>query len=247
MGLTIWLYCTFNGDAEIISYFMRHYSPVVDRLIMFDNESQDNCREIISHYANAEIRDYHGNGKIDHVAALQFANSQYKEARGHADWVIWPDCDEFLWTGKTPLRSILEDYKKRGIRVVSARGYQMLSDHFQKDDGLITDMIKLGVPDDEYSKTYIFDPDIDLQWRPGRHTCNVSNAKIHESDIKLLHYRYLGEDYFARRNANNFAGQIDSDRAKGYGYHFNPDYTTGKYSAAWFRDCLSRAEKVIED
>lgn len=247
MGLKIWLCCIFNNDAEIMPYFMQHYAPLVDHICMFNNGSTDNSQEIISGYANAEIKTYRdGNGVLDTTLLTDFASENYSAARGRADWIIWPDCDEFIWCGQRVLREVLGDYRSQGIRAIRARGYQMVSDCFPSGDAPITDQVQLGFPDEEYSKMYIFDPALTVRWRPGRHVCNIADGSAFQSDIKLLHYRYLGEDYFARRNAGNFAGQSQRDLVKRYGYQFNPDYTSGKYSAVWFKDNARRAVNVIE-
>lgn len=242
--MVIWLYTIFRNEEELLPYFLQHYAPQVDRLIMFDVSSTDHSRDLIAACHKATICNYSRPHDMDDEQSVQFAAETYKEARSEADFIIWVDCDEFLWSGPTSLRELLRGYQQQNIRAIKSVGYQMVSDHFPQGDTPLIEQMPCGVRDKEYDKMAVFDPLLDVTWRPGRHTCNVNGATVYQGEIKLLHYRYLGADYFTRRNARNFSNRSALERMTNRGYHTAPDHT-GKYSAAWFQQALVNASDVV--
>lgn len=248
--VTCWLYCIFSNEEKLLPFFLRHYALQVDRMILFDNASTDNSRDIInvyqSSYAKIDVFNYPADRAVmDSVQAAQFANEKYKEVRGCADFVLWVDCDEFLWSGPVSLRESLRGYKQENIRAIQAQGYQMVSDVFPAGDAPITDQIHYGIRDAEYDKVCIFDPELNLQWRPGRHVCNIAeNVTAYQTAIKLLHYRYLCLEFFQRRNAYNYGNRSEAEIQAGRSYHAASNHQ-GKYSVAWYRQAQAFASDVV--
>ena len=230
----------------MLPHFLRHYAPQVDRLILFDNCSTDNSREIISAYRNAEALNYPAFRPImDSVSAAQFASERFHEARRYADWVLWVDCDEFLYSGAS-LRETLREYRARGIRAVRSIGYQMLADEFPTGDTPITEQVRYGIRDSEFDKVAAFDPTLNIRFRPGRHNCRIDGAAAEQTGLKLLHYRYLGAEYFTRRNAYGAANRSAAEIAANRSYHMTSDHQ-GKYSLRWFQHAQAYATDVIEN
>lgn len=244
--MVTWLYCIFSNEAQILPFFLRHYAPQVDRLILFDNASTDNSRALIAPYRNVEVYDYGGARPVmDSVSGAQFASTQYHEARGIADLVLWVDCDEFLYPNGVSLREALRAIHAQNIRAIRSCGYQMFSDSFPTGDTPITEQIRYGIRDAEYDKVAIFDPSLNIRFRPGRHNCRIDGATAQQTGIKLLHYRYLGADYLTRRNAYNLANLSDAEKQAGRSYHVASNHT-GKYSLRWFQHAQAYATDVIE-
>lgn len=244
--MKIWLYCIFSNEAELLPFFLRHYAPQVDRLIMFDNGSTDNSRALIHAYKNGEVFKYPSNQAVmDSVGMTYFASHKYREARGQADWVLWVDCDEFLWSGPIALRELLRGYQQQGIRAVQSVGYQMLSNEFPTSDAPLTDQIRYGIADREYDKVSAFDPALDVTWRPGRHVCNIDgNVTAYRGELRLLHYRFIGLDFWQRRNAYNYAHRSEAEIASNRSYHAAPEHT-GKYSLAWYQNAMAYMSDVV--
>lgn len=245
--MVIWLYCVFSNEAALLPYFLRHYAPQVDRLIMFDNGSTDNSCALIRGYDNATLREYPlaDRATMDSVSGAQFASTHYHQARGAADWVLWVDADEFLWSGPLPLREMLRIYREQGIRAVRSCGYQMLSDTFPTGDKPLTEQITTGIRDSEYDKVAAFDPALNIRFRPGRHNCRIDGLEAaHQGEVKLLHYRYLGLDYLQRRNAYNAANLSAAEQQAGRSYHVASNHQ-GKYSADWYQRAMAYAADVV--
>jgi glycosyltransferase involved in cell wall biosynthesis len=245
--MVIWLYGIFSNEAQLLPYFLRHYAPQVDRLILFDNCSTDGSADLIRAYDNATIEKYPANAPVmDSVNMEEFSVRRYIEAREKADWVIWVDCDEFLWNGPLSLRTTLRDYQARGWQAIKTCGYQMVSNHLPTaTDKPITDQIQYGFRDTEYDKMIVFNPALSVRWKPGRHSYRVAGTVVYQDTLRLLHYRFLGVDYFKRRNAYNAANRSAAEIASNRSYAAAPDYVSGKYSLAWYQQWQAYATDVI--
>jgi hypothetical protein len=247
VGLTIWLYCIFGNEAQLMPYFLRHYAPLVDRLIMLDAMSDDGSADMARSCSNAVVQPSAIGGTLDSIVVSKYSSEKAREARGKADFVLWVDCDEFLYS-PIPLRELLRGYKAQSLRAIKATGYQMLADEFPIGADQLTSIVRRGVRDAEYDKMAIFDPILDVTWSPGHHNCYISGAVAHQSnEVKLLHYRYFGEDYLKARNARNYAHISAEEIKAGRGYQVYPGYESGKYSLAWYRHAQTVAKDVIED
>ena len=166
-----WVYTFSYNSADFMPYFVRHYGDA-DRIVIYDNGSTDISKEYaLTHHC--EIRDYAcltGNTIRDDVLTV-LKNNSWKEACGKAEWVIVVDLDEFLYHPQ--LEEKLAEYKKEGITIPLATGYEMVSSVFPvaDDHSRLTDIVKMGRRNDMYSKWVIFDPNKieDIDYRLGSH------------------------------------------------------------------------------
>lgn len=243
--MKIWLYCLTGVEDDLMPYFMNHYAPVCDKLVMIDGGMSQVTRKVIESYANAEIHDspFDNTHWDDHQGNAYFM-AKYQEARGHADYVIMVDADEFLYTGK-PLRESIEEYKAQGIRAVQSVGVLMMAREFPPYDGTpLVDKVRMGVYDRIYSKTALFDPELWVRWSIGRHSAAISGYQQVVTGLKLLHYRYFGEEWLRKRNEWLWNRRSDVDKAMGIGYQSDPE-NEGKYSARWYNHVFEQAVQMV--
>jgi len=244
--MTIWLYCLFGEESKMMPFFLRHYAPQVDKLIMLDGDSDQETRAMILQQPHAIIQPTPFlDRKYDDLEFVRYIERLYKEARGHADWVMVVDVDEFLYFDGKPIRKALENLRAFGFRAVQPYGYQMVADEFPEDDGRqLPEIITNGFQDRIYNKMLAFDPALDVRWSVGRHSCAIGDGYQPYMFGKLLHYRWFGEQYHIERNARNHARKSQGDLDMNRGYHVSPDYTEGRYSAKWFMANALQAENV---
>lgn len=242
--MRIWLYSIVRDEAPILPYFLRHYTPWVERLIFYDDHSTDGTRGLIQGCSAAELRDWPGTHGIVDDEFTQFANEQWKEARGHVDWIIWCDADEFLY--HPDIIGVLEHYIRTGVELPRIAGYTMVSDRFPTTPGQIHDEIKTGFFDPCWCKNAIFRGDI--HWNVGRHSVNLGKftpRMSRDADIKLLHYRCLGLEYLKARHARNWARVPDYCRSRNYGNNCSPGWD-GHHGVKWFEEVSKgKLETVI--
>lgn len=215
----------------MMPYWLRHYATFADRLIVYDDNSDDGTQDIVT-AGGGDLRRYPCSG-FDDIEMVGFANNQYREAEGYADFVIWVDADEFLFHPR--MRERLEDLTADGVTLPAVQGYAMIGDAPPTGDGQIYDEIPLGFAHDRYSKPCILRPNVDLRWDVGKHEAQIfSGAKTNTGEpLKLLHYRYLGKAYHEERNARNWSRISKRQRQFRLGYETAPDWQ-GDYSARWY-------------
>jgi glycosyltransferase involved in cell wall biosynthesis len=191
------VYTYVHNEERMMPYFIRHYGKY-GKITVFDNESSDRTATIAKD-AGARVIPVDTGGKHE-VSVLQwYMNEGYKGSRGKADWVILAEGDEFFW--HFDLHGLLEEYMADGVTVPKVAGFDMVSDHPPGTSGQIYSELKHGFPSPRYCKRGVFRPEIDINFGPGGHDAWPSGNVVESAspEIRMLHYRFLGEDYFAER------------------------------------------------
>jgi glycosyltransferase involved in cell wall biosynthesis len=238
-----WSYCIAYNEATLIRYWVRHYRSFCDKVIVYCDLGSDDGTAALARREGAEVRPYGPSG-LDDVAFVAFAQEHYREARGHADWVVWTDADEILY--HPSLSERLAELRQSGVNYPTVTGYSMMADHPPTGPGQIYDQLQCGFQSDAYSKVCIFDPALDVAWSTGKHTAEVSGAVADEGSdpLRLLHYRWLGEAYFLERNRRNYARLNAMNKAMQHGREIYPG-AQGPYSPTWYADRRGIAEVCV--
>lgn len=232
------LYCICRDEIRILPYFLRHYTPWVEKLIFYDDHSVDGTRELIASTPKCELRDWPGERGLVDDQFLEFANEAWKEARGKCEYVIFVDADEFLYHPN--ILGILTGYFHQDIDVPQIQGYTMVSRTFPTTQGQIYDEVRRGFPDGIWSKPAIFRKH--MFWTVGRHGVDYTRFNPKSSslaEIKLLHYRGLGIDYVRWRHQRNWERVPERCRSMNLGTNTAPEYV-GHHSVAWFAEAIEK-------
>jgi SAM-dependent methyltransferase len=197
--MNIHVYTVAYNEELLMPFFLRHYKQFANQITIFDNESTDKTAAIAKS-AGVNVIAFSTNDTMMDSVMIKIKNEEYKKSRGKADWVIVVDFDEFLY--HPHLLDVLEKYKKEGITLPKIIGYDMVADSFPIDkEQQIYDEIRIGFHNDLYNKRVIFNPSLDICYSIGAHACNPQGNVIESvsTDLKLLHYRFLGLDYLKPR------------------------------------------------
>lgn len=210
----------------MLPYFLRHYAPLCDRVIIFDDHSDDGGPALAAAYPNVEVRPYPGAG-LDDIEFVEFAARTYPEARGLADWVVWVDADEFIY--HHDLRGLLRHYQAQGITLPLVQGYAMFAERFPTTPAQIYAEVRCGTAYAAYSKPVVFDPRLELRWGAGKHDLQDAGAAVRSTtaEIRLLHFRHLGAEYFTARNARNYARMTMANIGRNLGFQVYPENQAG--------------------
>jgi hypothetical protein len=237
--------------ADTARYFLRHYETIADEIAIFDDFSTDGTREIFQAHPKVLLRDWpHPGSGINEDMFLNFLYSIYPTAAKHGfDWVIVADPDEFLYA-PNPL-AVLERALIDGVEVIQTAGYNMMGEGLPKDDGRqIYEINPMGVRAPVYSKPVIFRPTARVRWIRGRHALEdyVSPVLSNGPLFKLLHYRYLGANYTAAKNAKNYARCGLDSGDKGAAWSCSPGYNgvDKEHSPLWAESAKKLAFNVLE-
>lgn len=190
--LRIELYSICWNAERILPYFLRHYEPICNRLVFYDNMSTDSTREIIGSSVKSTLRDFDTGGQIDETNYLRVKNEAYKESRGAADYVIVVDIDEFVY--HPDVMTVLAEYRSEGVTLPKIRGFNMTSLFHPREPGVLTDLVRRGRYSPQYSKRCVFSPELDIHYLPGAHRCEPVGHVVQSktADLTLRHYHYIG-------------------------------------------------------
>lgn len=206
MSLKVDVYSTMRNEIKIIPYFLRHYETFADRILVWDDNSDDGTREMLEAHPKVKLLPINL-GRIDDDYFVTDLWPQYKTiSRGYADWVICVDADEFVYHPN--ILSKLEELESQGIKRVMCYGFTMYHQTLPTTAGQIYEEVKLGVADKWSSKIALFTPDLNMKWSRGRHRYNHLGGNItamFDTGIHILHFRYLGWDYYMERTKRNLA------------------------------------------
>jgi hypothetical protein len=236
-----WVYAIVHNEEAMLPYWARHYGAFAEHLVIYDDASEDRTREL-ARALGVEVREYPGSG-LDDELFVSLANSTYPEARGYARWVIWTDIDEFVFDPNMAAR--LDHFSDTGVTLPTVEGYGMYADAPPTTHGQIWQELRMGVRMDRYDKRIVVDPSIIIAWTAGRHETNGRHTQAQtDAPLKLLHYRWLGEDYHRARNAKNAERISETNMRLSHGVEVFPG-ARGPYSLEWYREQRQYAEDVI--
>jgi hypothetical protein len=204
-NMRIWVFAICRNEADIIPFWLRNYQQFADKLIVYDDRSDDGSRDLLQAHHLMELHDWHTNTGIDEDEFLRFAHATYRTASGLADWVMWVDMDEFLFHPE--MRDLLWNAMVAGFDVIQTKGFNMTGSGLPENDGRqIWEILTDGVPSPVYSKPVVFRPQVHLRWNRGKHALEDCDGRVtRDAPIYLLHYRYLGSTYTAAKNRRNYA------------------------------------------
>lgn len=186
---------TYN-DVKLLPYFLRHYESFANRIFVWDDGSDDGTREMLDSDPKVEVLP-HNLGMCDDLYFVQYLWPQYVKSRGYADWVICAESDEFVYHPN--ILEKLEELKSKGINKVCCQGFSMYHPEFPKTEGQIYEEAMFGSYEAKFSKTILFDPNIEIKWTVGRHHCSGERFAAFDTGIVILHYRLLGHDYYIEK------------------------------------------------
>ena len=171
-------FIAFN-EAETIRFTIKHYQQFCSKVIVYDNFSTDNTREIAEEMG-CEVRMFGIEGQLNDAEYLKVKNNCWKGSQ--ADWVIVCDADEIL----LPF-TISNNYT-----ILKTQGFNMFSNQLPLYDWL---EINTGVEDNNYSKLICFNPKAikEIGYVYGCHEAKpVGDVRISTYPTKLLHYKHVG-------------------------------------------------------
>ena len=166
--MKIIVFCLTHNSAEVLPFFLRHYSMFADEISVWDDNSTDDTVTLLMRNDKVVLRDWPHRTGIDEDLFLAHWQEWYPKAAYKFDWCMIPDCDEFIYS--PDMLGTLALAKSVGIQVIKPRGFNLVGDGFPKDDGhsQIYELNPMGVPAPVYSKPVIFQPHIKINWIRGK-------------------------------------------------------------------------------
>lgn len=221
------IYAVCWNERRILPYFLRHYEAFAERIVVYDDGSNDGSIEILKANSRVEVRKLPGSRISPEEDRRNVKSHAWKECRGLTDWVIACDTDEFLHHSRLP--EFLTDCQARGITMPIPTGYQFFAEWFPTTTGQIYDELRFGFPDREYDKPLLFDPNAieDLGYDAGCHRTQPSGRIVIERSpqLRLLHAKFLGLRYVKERYGELASRCSQHDREQGWDYQYFWDHS----------------------
>jgi len=201
--MRIHVYTVAWNEEAILPHFLRHYERFAERIVVYDNGSDDATPRIASAHPKTELRRYETRGRLHDGRKAALLSSCYRESRGAADWIVAVDTDELLYHPE--LVDVLARYRRCGVTLPRVAGYSMVTDEPVPDPGrfpgLLCERFVDGAPNPNFDKRCIFHPDVDIRFAYGQHQCDPHGPVVEsaEAELKLLHYKHFCVDYVWER------------------------------------------------
>ncbi len=200
MKIDVFAIC-FN-EAFMLPHFIKHYQSAP----FYDNFSTDNSKEIIL-AAGCNYKTFDTGGQIRDDIYLSVKNEIWKTSK--ASWVAIVDIDELLEI----------NFDITAYNIIRTQGYDMIG----------PPPSRFGLPNNMYSKVCMFKPSALFQigYNPGCHIANPSFRVppiISTETAKLLHYKYISEEYVYNRHLMYKSRLSVFNKFYGYGIDYvNPE------------------------
>ena len=206
----------------MLPYFLRHYEQFCERIVVYDNGSDDGSQEIVAAHPLCELRHIDTRGEFHEAALVTVKRETWKQSRQKADWVIACDVDELLH--HPHLIEFLSECRRSGITMPVPAGWQMVADRFPTTEGQIYDEVHTGFPDTQFSKRAIFNPSAiqEIIYGPGCHEALTKGDVRECADpaLRILHFKYLGLEYLSWRYGEYARRLSEFNRAHRFGFQY---------------------------
>jgi len=240
---------TYNEEL-MLPHFIKHYKQFCDKIVVYDNMSTDRTKQIALDNGCEVISWEATGGGLNDNAYIQIKSNCYKQDKDKYDWVIIVDCDEFYShkNGVDKFLSILHNYKKIGVTLPKIQGFNMVADITLNN---VFNLLELneGVPSISYSKRCIFNPKLNMTWDFGchpeqslRYLTDPGIVESTESDIILLHYKFLNLNYVLNRHKSYKERLSEFNKSTGLGIHYT--FEKSKIIEE-YNSLLNQKEKVL--
>lgn len=201
------------NEAETLHLTIKHYQKFCSSVVIMDNHSTDNSREIAKSLG-CKVKTFGRPGELSDQAYLDVKNSVWKRdhpGNDRRDWVIVCDADE-----------ILSGYpSNKEATIYKTIGWNVFDYHLPTESWFETTN---GYYEENYSKTVIFNPKEikEINFRIGGHVSNPKGNVVWAQDkIFLLHYRNVGgPDRLVERHKLYRPRMSKENLQKNWGIHY---------------------------
>lgn len=197
---TVWVYTLCYNEIRILPFVIDYWETYADRVIVYDNGSNDGSVEYLLTFDWIEVRKFKSNG-LDDITNRNLKNDVWKESVGKADIVQVCDLDEVIWADD--IIKELNDFKNSNNAIWNSKCYQLTTETFPiHQKGILINHLKECklTYDKVMSKNILFKPNLidNMNYDCGCHSSNPrgKNTSLYTNDnIKMFHLKWLGKDY----------------------------------------------------
>jgi len=216
---TIHVFAICYNEEKIIPFFLDHYR-YADRITVYDNESTDRSRELLSEDPRVNIITYKTSNTLDDREYIRIKQSCWKQT--DCTYAIIIDMDEFIY--HPDIKEFLRETNHAAYRPL---GCNMTTEVFPAS-GSFVDTIKTGVVDRNYSKLCVLSPKRvrSIEYRLGCHQADIymensQDGVLETAEMKLLHYKNISFEYRFNRHQEYLKRMSNFNKEVGAGIHYS--------------------------
>ncbi|MGU3538285.1 glycosyltransferase [Methylobacterium sp. A54F] len=218
------LYTVCWDEADMLGFFFRHYDPWVDRYVVYDDGSTDGSLDILRAHPKVELRRFERVEAESFVLSHKAMQDQAWQESRDVDWICITAIDEHLHAAGRPMDTVLDTARDSGVTLLPALGFDMNHPVMPDDHGLLVERVTRGRPRSAFNKLSLFRPAFvrETGFGPGRHAAEpVGDLVLPPRDtVMLWHYKHLGFERNAAREAAQAQRLGAVDIANDYGQHY---------------------------
>lgn len=206
------------NEAETIHLTIKHYQSFCARIVLWDNHSTDNTREIAKSMG-CVVKTFGKEGELSDRAYMELKNECWKKShpgQDMRDYVIVVDADEILHVDKYQF-----GINKNVVTLFKPIGWNVFSHEMPKNDWL---EITSGYQENNYSKTIMFDPKQikEINYHIGAHMCSPKGNQVWLTSFGyLLHYRNVGGPQRLIDRHNLYRTRMSEENLhRNWGHHY---------------------------
>lgn len=250
----VWYVLCWN-EMPILPFMIDYWSKIANKVVVFDNNSDDGSVDYLKQYDWIEVRPYPipTNNQVNDDIHRRIKDSCWKECKDKGvDWVIVSDLDETIWA--KDLQKTLEFAKDNNVDVCIPDGYDFVSLTFPeyKEGLLLHDQIKTCMkPPITWDKPIIFNPNNvnELNSCVGGHYASpVCKGKMNRvNGLFLFHFKYLSLDYLIEKRFATAPclAEINIRNRWGFEYQYNREQITTQFNDRWYRAKDNSIDKIM--
>lgn len=210
----ITVYTIAYNEKVFLQYMIDYYRGNFPNchIVIYDNQSTDETRDI-GLKNNCEIRLHDTNHQIDDFKLTSLKNNCWKNAK--TDWVCIVDVDELIEINEQQLRQ----EESFGSTIIKTEGINLVN----YENNFDFKNIKFGALAPQYNKACLFNKKHirEINYSNGCHFYSaVGNAKLSQNQYRLLHYKFINDDYIVERYKLYQQRLSDANKRSGLGSHY---------------------------
>ena len=227
-------YGTCWNEEYILSHFLSHHRSIFNKIYIFDDKSTDKSLSMLRKEPNVVVQ---GTGRPESESYIRFNthifNNAWKESRGHADWVVVGNLDEFTY--RRDLLGYLNACTRANITLVPVLGFEMIAREPIPSGRQLMQSVKNGAPFPDMCRFAIFNPDAiaEINYSDGRHHSDpTGEIVLPENDRTLnLHYKHVGLERTLVRYRTQNERRSQQEKRAGLGFQYG--LTWDQYMTRW--------------
>ena len=190
------------NESAVLPFILDYWKEAgVDRLIVYDNHSDEATLALLQSIPNVEIRDFDSRGEFNDWTHAEIKNNCWKDS--DADWVFVGDTDEVPYC-PMGVRRYLEE-RCADVDIIQPCFYNLVAWKLPQYNPLyhLHQMPGVRVCKGGPNKVNLFRPSQvrEMRFGLGAHHCQPEGAAIsYREDIAWLHCKNLGVEYLLDRN-----------------------------------------------